>query len=361
LSGQPTRFSCPPLLLTPRKRWWVALTATALAHAAAVAPAGPSVATALANRIQLRFCHRDRSGPATLCRAAAAVLKADARCSPIRQFRLSLRGLFGFTTPSFVLSVLHVESTITPAFALLRTMLSNSTAMLLVAPLILLWANFGFRGLRRLRKAQFFEAGALVISLLAVGTLATCHGSGDRPTSLVAPVGLPASVVGCGQVWPTRRGHLPFLHCGTFNPGGLARTRAICPRNRRRSNSLFAIVLDDPVPAGHAPRSSHSRTGTNRAGVAGPAQPTRPRHAPSLPPVNCQGALAHELRQPLASILMNAQTASRLLAQPAPNFDEVRTILKDIVEENKQAANIISNLQSFVRKNETRVETVFSC
>src|SRR5262249_24583438 len=80
--------------------------------------------------------------------------------------------LFSFTTPSFVLSALHIESTITPIFALLRTTLSSSTAMLLVAPVIILWTNFGFRRLRELRRPQLYEAGALVVSLLAVGTLA---------------------------------------------------------------------------------------------------------------------------------------------------------------------------------------------
>jgi two-component system sensor kinase FixL len=69
-------------------------------------------------------------------------------------------------------------------------------------------------------------------------------------------------------------------------------------------------------------------------------------------------AVAHELRQPLASILMNAQTASKLLSRPAPNLDELRGILNDIVQENKQAADIISHLQSFVRKDDSRFETV---
>jgi C4-dicarboxylate-specific signal transduction histidine kinase len=69
-------------------------------------------------------------------------------------------------------------------------------------------------------------------------------------------------------------------------------------------------------------------------------------------------ALAHELRQPLAAILMNAQAANTLLARRAPNLDQVREILNDIVEENNQAANIITHLQSFVRKDGLRFETL---
>jgi two-component system sensor kinase FixL len=69
-------------------------------------------------------------------------------------------------------------------------------------------------------------------------------------------------------------------------------------------------------------------------------------------------AVAHELRQPLASILMNAQAANKLLARRAPNLDQVREILNDIVQDNNQAANIITHLQSFVRKDESRFETL---
>jgi C4-dicarboxylate-specific signal transduction histidine kinase len=55
---------------------------------------------------------------------------------------------------------------------------------------------------------------------------------------------------------------------------------------------------------------------------------------------------------------MNAQAANTLLARRAPNLDQVREILNDIVEENNQAANIITHLQSFVRKDGLRFETL---
>lgn len=49
------------------------------------------------------------------------------------------------------------------------------------------------------------------------------------------------------------------------------------------------------------------------------------------------GSLAHEIYQPLAIILSNAQAAQRLLVQNPPDLDEVREILGDIVDEDKRA------------------------
>ncbi len=45
-------------------------------------------------------------------------------------------------------------------------------------------------------------------------------------------------------------------------------------------------------------------------------------------------ALAHELNQPLAAILSNAQAATRFLNVPNPDLAEVRDILKDIVDDD---------------------------
>ncbi len=49
------------------------------------------------------------------------------------------------------------------------------------------------------------------------------------------------------------------------------------------------------------------------------------------------GSLAHELNQPLAIILTNAQAAQRLLAQQPPDLAEARDILADIVSEDQRA------------------------
>ena len=66
------------------------------------------------------------------------------------------------------------------------------------------------------------------------------------------------------------------------------------------------------------------------------------------------GTLAHELNQPLAAILSNAQAALRFLAQDAPALDEVRDILEDIVGDDKRASEVIQRLRLLLRKDEVQ-------
>jgi two-component system, LuxR family, sensor kinase FixL len=69
-------------------------------------------------------------------------------------------------------------------------------------------------------------------------------------------------------------------------------------------------------------------------------------------------ALAHELRQPMTSILANAQAGLRLLASAPSNVALMREILEDIVQADKQAANVISRLRSVLRSGDPTFEPV---
>jgi len=64
------------------------------------------------------------------------------------------------------------------------------------------------------------------------------------------------------------------------------------------------------------------------------------------------GSLAHELNQPLAAILSNAEAAQRFLAQDPPEMGEVRAILDDIVAEDVRAGEIIGRLRTLFKKGE---------
>lgn len=66
------------------------------------------------------------------------------------------------------------------------------------------------------------------------------------------------------------------------------------------------------------------------------------------------GSLAHELRQPLAAILINARAAQRVLGGNGADLEEVRAILGDIVADDQRAAEIIERLQHLFRKGEVR-------
>ncbi len=65
------------------------------------------------------------------------------------------------------------------------------------------------------------------------------------------------------------------------------------------------------------------------------------------------GALAHELSQPLTSILTNAQAALHFLADEPANLAEVRDILNDIVDADRRAGEFIRRLRALLRGGET--------
>ena len=66
-------------------------------------------------------------------------------------------------------------------------------------------------------------------------------------------------------------------------------------------------------------------------------------------------SLAHELRQPLAGILTNAQAAQRFLAVTPPDLDEMRDILADIVKNDRRAAQVIQRLRDLLRRGDSEM------
>jgi PAS domain S-box-containing protein len=62
------------------------------------------------------------------------------------------------------------------------------------------------------------------------------------------------------------------------------------------------------------------------------------------------GSMAHELNQPLAAILSNAQAAQRFLDRAQPDLDEVRASLADIVADDKRAGEVIRRLRAMLKK-----------
>jgi PAS domain S-box-containing protein len=69
-------------------------------------------------------------------------------------------------------------------------------------------------------------------------------------------------------------------------------------------------------------------------------------------------SLAHELNQPLAMILTNAEAAQAILAQAPPNLTEVKAILADIVSADRRAADVIRHLRSLLDRGEPHREAL---
>jgi C4-dicarboxylate-specific signal transduction histidine kinase len=68
------------------------------------------------------------------------------------------------------------------------------------------------------------------------------------------------------------------------------------------------------------------------------------------------GALAHELQQPLTAILCNVQAAQLLTAQEQFNVHELREILQEIVNDDKNAGQIIARLRALLIRGETQFQ-----
>lgn len=62
------------------------------------------------------------------------------------------------------------------------------------------------------------------------------------------------------------------------------------------------------------------------------------------------GSLAHELNQPLAAILSNAQAAQRILRRDPTELGDIREILDDIVDNDRRAGEVISRLRGLLKK-----------
>ena len=64
-------------------------------------------------------------------------------------------------------------------------------------------------------------------------------------------------------------------------------------------------------------------------------------------------SLAHELSQPLAAILSNAQAGLRFLKSGRAEPEEIRAILQDVADDDKRAGEVVDALRSMLRRGKT--------
>jgi signal transduction histidine kinase len=63
-------------------------------------------------------------------------------------------------------------------------------------------------------------------------------------------------------------------------------------------------------------------------------------------------SIAHEVNQPLAAVVTNANAALRWLAIEPPDFDEARSALRNIVRDGNRAGDVISRIRAILKKDE---------
>lgn len=74
------------------------------------------------------------------------------------------------------------------------------------------------------------------------------------------------------------------------------------------------------------------------------------------------GSLVHELNQPLATILSNAQAAQIMLSRPGPDLDEIGSILSDIVDDDRRASRVIQSWRALLRRGKvTSIPIQLTC
>jgi PAS domain S-box-containing protein len=63
-------------------------------------------------------------------------------------------------------------------------------------------------------------------------------------------------------------------------------------------------------------------------------------------------SIAHEINQPLAAIVMNANAGLRWLGKPEPNVDEVRAALMRIVDDGHRTTDVIASIRTMFGKDQ---------
>jgi signal transduction histidine kinase len=342
------------LLITPRSRWWVVLGTTALAHVAAMSPTTPAWRWAwqiLGNSLAM-------SAAAVLLRRYAGLpLHFESRRQVFSYAAISfaIPTIFALGMPAFVRPLIGLDPMYSPSAALLRTALSNVIATLLVAPVLLLWYRARLPSLTELTTRRSVEAGAIMAALLVVGLVA--FGTGPEFARFPALLlwFFPPLVWAAVRLGP-RGAVTSVFFVALLSTLGTARQVGpfvmASEAEQVLSLQLFWIAIGPPIMLLAAVIREREQAEDALLEQRNQlAHVTRVATAGEL-----SGAIAHELRQPLTSILANAQAAIQLLDRPRVDIGELREILQDISRDDQQAANVIARLRTFVRDGVSRFE-----
>jgi hypothetical protein len=67
--------------------------------------------------------------------------------------------------------------------------------------------------------------------------------------------------------------------------------------------------------------------------------------------------IAHEINQPLGSVLTNAETAQAILKSPNPDIVELNEIVGDIVRDNRRASDVIRKIRDVMKRHPSTRKT----
>jgi signal transduction histidine kinase len=352
----PNALLLAALLLTPRRSWWLVFAASAVAHTMAMGSSVPA----------WRVAWQIAANAAFTAATAEAVRRfiglplrfgkpRDVLMFTTLSFGVSL--LFALTASAFVLTFAGVETAFTPTIALMRVMLSNTTALLIVTPAVVLGARLGPDWLSAISARRALETAVIMGTVLGVGLVAFDAGPGLARLPWVLLLTFPPLMWAAVRLGPA--GASASLLCiAALSMWGTARQLGpfVVTENADMvlSLQLYWIVIGPPVMLLAAAIRERARAEATLHDQRNQlARVTRIATAGEL-----SGALAHELRQPITSILANAQAALLLLRRGVADVDQLRPILEDIVRQDQQASNVIARLRSLLQGETPHLEPI---
>lgn len=344
------------LVLSPVPRWWLLLAAALPAHLLAELPRDP-LGNALAGF----------AGHAAGAVAGAAIVRsADAGHARMLASAHSVAVFCAAAvTAAFIAWI--VEGAVTRSMGLPRTAWpawpahfhADLLAHVALAPAIVTWLLPG-AGAERERR---FEAACLLAAVLGVAVLVFAPGA-----FLPAPAAVPYLFVPL-LLWAALR-FGPRITSLSFALVVLAMFFA-SGRNRAFAQDLlqdadfpihlpllalgitlmFLAALSESLRSAQEENRS-SEEWLSSAFHGSPGTVAISRHvAQAASLTGFSGALAHEVNQPLAAILSNAQAALRCVERRPPDLSQVPEILRDIVAASKHASGLVNSLRLLTRND----------
>ncbi len=340
------------LLLAPVSRWWIYL--------AAILPCQFFAQIADDSLAQIGIQYIVNSAEAMLSAAALLLLEREPRRLGQLRAMTNLVLIGGIAAPlitSVAMAMAFVPLGLTndPWLTMFARTSTNTFATITLVPLILHFAERTAGGWHVPERRTALEAsvigGCLAIVCVYVFVWPGAYAYGERaPALLYAPlpfliwatvryeiagVCLSVLLVGAFATWGVVHEVGPFV---VHSPVRNALTTVLFLNVICIPLLMLAAVLQErKAAAAEAARLDQQLAHLSRVATVG----------------EISGAVAHEIRQPLASMLANAEAAATLLASGEVDMKTVKPIVADIIADNRRAAQVIKRMQSMLRHSQT--------
>jgi signal transduction histidine kinase len=351
----PNALLVSALILTPRKSWWLVVAVSALAHFTAMRDSTPMwlmawqiPANTLFAIISTELLRRAIGFPLRFERSREVLVYAG--------LALALPMLLALIAPAFVLSLSGADVQFTPAIAFVRIALANVSPLLIVTPAVLLCAEL-IRRRPNVFSRRTIDALIVIGSVLVVGVVALNANAELVRSPWLLILTFPPLIWAAVQLGPTGAA-ISLLCVAALSIWGASRELgqfvAAAHTDVVLSLQIYWIVICPPVMLLAA-------TIREREAAEASLQDQRHQLAHVMRTATAgelSGELAHELRQPMQCILASAQAGLRILARDPADVAQIREILNEIVQQDRQASNVVARWRTLITGGTASLEPV---